>query len=46
MRYVLLICALLTICALPTRAAKVKTAEDLIREMQKKHWTTAAHWKR
>ncbi|HWT03036.1 MAG TPA: hypothetical protein VN256_22490 [Pyrinomonadaceae bacterium] len=37
MRYALLICALLTIAALPARAAKVKTAEDLIREMQKKH---------
>ena len=37
MRYALLICALLTWSALPARAAKVKTAEDVIRQMQKKH---------
>ncbi|HJU55027.1 MAG TPA: hypothetical protein VJ715_10655 [Pyrinomonadaceae bacterium] len=37
MRYALIICALLSLSALPARAAKVKTAEDLIREMQKKH---------
>jgi hypothetical protein len=36
MRYVLLICALLTMSA-TAQASKVKTSEDLIREMQKKH---------
>ncbi|MDT4896904.1 MAG: hypothetical protein QOH25_1981 [Acidobacteriota bacterium] len=36
MRYVLLICALLTIST-AAQAGKVKTSEDLIREMQKKH---------
>jgi hypothetical protein len=37
MRYVLLICALLTMTTAAARADKVKTSEDLIREMQKKH---------
>jgi outer membrane lipoprotein-sorting protein len=37
MRYALLICALLACAALPARAAKVKTADDLIREMQKRY---------
>src|SRR5918992_1622526 len=39
MRYVLLICALLTMttAAATARADKVKTTEDLIREMQKMH---------
>jgi hypothetical protein len=37
MRYVLLICALLTMTTAAARANKVKTSEDLIREMQKKH---------
>ena len=41
MRYAMLICAVLVFAALPARAAKVKTAEDLIREMQKKH---AKNW--
>ena len=36
MRYVLLICALLTVST-AAQASKVKTSEDLIREMQKKH---------
>jgi outer membrane lipoprotein-sorting protein len=36
MRYVLLICALLTLST-AAQASKVKTSEDLIREMQKKH---------
>ena len=36
MRYVLLICALLAMSA-TAQASKVKTSEDLIREMQKKH---------
>jgi outer membrane lipoprotein-sorting protein len=36
MRYVLLICALLTMSTV-AQASKVKTSEDLIREMQKKH---------
>ena len=36
MRYVLLICALLT-AGTAAQAGKVKTSEDLIREMQKKH---------
>jgi outer membrane lipoprotein-sorting protein len=36
MRYVLLICALLAISP-AAQAGKVKTSEDLIREMQKKH---------
>jgi hypothetical protein len=37
MRYVLLICLLLTMTATAAQASKVKTSEDLIREMQKKH---------
>src|SRR5215213_9449952 len=37
MRYILLICALLTITTTVAQADKVKTSEDLIREMQKKH---------
>src|SRR5688572_21116119 len=36
MRYVILICALLAVTTMPT-AARVRTSEDLIREMQKKH---------
>lgn len=36
MRYVLLICALLTMGTV-AQASKVKTSEELIREMQKKH---------
>jgi outer membrane lipoprotein-sorting protein len=37
MRYFLLICALLTITTAAAQAGKVKTTEDLIQEMQKKH---------
>ena len=37
MRYILLICALLAITSDAAQAGKVKTSEDLIREMQKKH---------
>jgi hypothetical protein len=37
MRYFLLICALLTMTTATAHAGKVKTSEDLIREMQKKH---------
>jgi outer membrane lipoprotein-sorting protein len=37
MRYFLLICALLTMTAATVHADKVKTSEDLIREMQKKY---------
>ncbi len=37
MRYFLLICALLTMTTATARADKVKTSEDLIREMQKKY---------
>jgi hypothetical protein len=37
MRYFLYICALLTITTTFAQAGKVKTSEDLIREMQKKH---------
>lgn len=37
MRYFLLICALLTITTATIQGGKVKTSEDLIREMQKKH---------
>src|SRR5215210_6347393 len=37
MRYALLICLLLTMTATAAQASKVKTSEDLIREMQKKH---------
>jgi outer membrane lipoprotein-sorting protein len=37
MRYLLLICALLTMTATTAQASKVKTSEDLIREMQKKY---------
>jgi outer membrane lipoprotein-sorting protein len=37
MRYFLLICALLTITMTTAQAGKVKTSEDLIREMQKKY---------
>jgi hypothetical protein len=37
MRYFLLICALLAITTTVAQADKVKTSEDLIREMQKKH---------
>lgn len=37
MRYFLLICALLAITTATAQAGKVKTSEDLIREMQKKH---------
>jgi len=36
MRYVLLVCALLTM-ATAANAAKANTSDDLIREMQKKH---------
>src|SRR5215210_5858983 len=37
MRYALLICLLLTMTATAAQASKVKTSEDLIREMQKMH---------
>ncbi|MBA2734648.1 MAG: hypothetical protein H0U54_17440 [Acidobacteria bacterium] len=37
MRYFLLICALLTMTTTAAQAGKMKTSEDLIREMQKKH---------
>lgn len=37
MRYFLLICALLTMTTVAAQANKVKTSEDLIREMQKKY---------
>lgn len=37
MRYFLLICALLTMTAATAQASKVKTSEDLLREMQKKY---------
>lgn len=37
MRYFLLICALLTMTTAAAQAGKIKTSEDLIREMQKKY---------
>jgi hypothetical protein len=37
MRYFLLICSLLALTITHAQAGKVKTSEDLIREMQKKH---------